>query len=108
MGGGQLFPLCLSSCGSPPVQDSELRAKFQINLDSAHDFDWVHPDYLHLMRNNNEARDLIQDEFQTLLEDLRVLRSEVLTTGESKINLPVNLKRLIWNAQIKFNCRAHR
>ncbi len=43
-----------------------------------------------------------------LREDLRVLREEVMTTGDEKVNIPLNLSRLIWNAQTKFACKPHR
>ena len=36
------------------------------------------------------------------------LRREVLPSGESSINLPVNLRRLIWNAQERFQCNRSR
>ncbi len=41
-------------------------------------------------------------------EDLKVLRHEVLRSGEAGVQLPVNLKRLIWNAQNMFHCQPHR
>ena len=45
---------------------------------------------------------------QQLREDLMTLRREVLPSGESSINLPVNLRRLIWNAQERFQCNRQR
>ena len=45
---------------------------------------------------------------QQLREDLMTLRREVLPSGESSINLPVNLRRLIWNAQERFQCNRSR
>ena len=41
-------------------------------------------------------------------DDLKVLRHEVLRSGEAGVQLPVNLKRLIWNAQQIFHCQPHR
>lgn len=72
------------------------------------DPDWISPEHLDHLRHNSDARDLLEEEYRTILEDLHVLRSEVLLTGDNSINLPVNLKRLIWNAQTKFGCREHR
>ena len=43
-----------------------------------------------------------------LEEDLRVLRNEVMRSGETGVQLPVNFRRLIWNAQQIFKCRPHR
>ena len=40
--------------------------------------------------------------------DLGVLRNEVLRSGEAGVQLPVNFRRLIWNAQQIFKCRPHR
>ena len=45
---------------------------------------------------------------QQLEEDQRVLQTEVLRSGDTGCNLPVNLKRLIENAQRKFGCKPHR
>ena len=39
---------------------------------------------------------------------MQTLRSEVLPSGDAGVNLPVNLRRLILNAQTKFNIRPHR
>lgn len=33
---------------------------------------------------------------------------QVVPSGDTGVNLPVNLKRLILNAQTKFNVKAHR
>lgn len=43
-----------------------------------------------------------------LEEDLRVLRHEIRQSGETGVQLPVNFKRLIWNAQKIFKCKPHR
>ena len=43
-----------------------------------------------------------------LEDDLKVLRNEVLRSGDAGVQLPVNLKRLIWNAQNMFHCQPHR
>ena len=47
-------------------------------------------------------------EYRSIMDDLRVLRTEVMVSGDAGINLPVNLKRLLWNAQTKFGCKDHR
>lgn len=43
-----------------------------------------------------------------LEEDLRVLRHEIRQSGEIGVQLPVNFRRLIWNAQKIFKCKPHR
>lgn len=45
---------------------------------------------------------------QQILDDHTILRSEVLPTGDNGVNLPVNLKRLIWNAQQLFKIKPNR
>lgn len=45
---------------------------------------------------------------QQLEEDQRVMQGEVLRSGDAGINLPVNLRRLIENAQRKFGCKPHK
>jgi len=37
-----------------------------------------------------------------------VLRNEVLRNAKQNCPLPVNLRRLIWNAQKLFGCKPHR
>lgn len=38
------------------------------------------------------------------MSDLNVMRMEVLKSGDNGLNIPVNMRRLIWNAQTKFDC----
>jgi len=45
---------------------------------------------------------------QQIVEDNIILRTEVLLTGEAGVNLPVNLKRLIWNSQQLFKIKPHK
>ena len=45
---------------------------------------------------------------QQLEEDQRVLQTEVMRSGDSSCNLPVNLRRLIENAQRNFGCYLHK
>lgn len=45
---------------------------------------------------------VLEEEYTQLRDDLSVMRMEVLTHGNGGINIPVNLKRLIWNAQVRF------
>ncbi len=39
---------------------------------------------------------------------VQTLRAEVMPHGDTGVNLPVNLRRLILNAQTKFNIKPHR
>ncbi len=47
-----------------------------------------------------ELRELVEGEFAQIQQDLETLRGEVSRAGEAKIYVPVNLLRLIWNAQV--------
>jgi hypothetical protein len=47
---------------------------------------------------------VLEEEYKQLRDDLNVMRMEVLTHGNGGINIPVNLKRLIWNAQVRPCC----
>lgn len=63
---------------------------------------------LEALRASVEGRQMLEAEYQQVLDDLRVLRKEVLRSGKQSCPLPVNLRRLIWNAQKMFDCKPHR
>ncbi|KAJ3106572.1 DNA-directed RNA polymerase II subunit rpb1 [Phlyctochytrium bullatum] len=48
--------------------------------------------------NDAGSQRLLDEEFAKLLEDRSTLRNEIFKTGDSRMPLPVNLKRLITNA----------
>ncbi|OIV94865.1 hypothetical protein TanjilG_22062 [Lupinus angustifolius] len=54
------------------------------------------------LKTIREFRSVFEAEFQKLEADRFQLATEIATTGESSLPLPVNLKRLIWNAQKTF------
>ncbi|MED6215213.1 DNA-directed RNA polymerase II subunit rpb1, partial [Stylosanthes scabra] len=54
------------------------------------------------MKTSIELRDLFDAEVEMLEHDRHLLATEIATTGASSLPLPVNLKRLIWNAQKTF------
>jgi DNA-directed RNA polymerase II subunit RPB1 len=56
---------------------------------------------------NPETHGKLQEEFELLEKDRDTLRFEILPKGENNVYLPVNLKRLIWNAQKRFKISAH-
>lgn len=45
---------------------------------------------------------------QTIVDDAKVLRRETIQSGDAGVNLPVNMKRLIWNAQQLFKIKPHK
>ncbi|KAI0242172.1 DNA-directed RNA polymerase II core subunit rpo21 [Massospora cicadina] len=51
---------------------------------------------------------LLQDEFAQLVVDRDLLRNFVFASGDDKWPMPVNIRRLICNAQVMFHCHAHR
>lgn len=52
---------------------------------------------------NPEVQEVLDEEYETLQRDRKLLREYIFARGDSAWPLPVNLKRLIWNAQIVFN-----
>ncbi|KAG2453789.1 hypothetical protein HYH02_001998 [Chlamydomonas schloesseri] len=70
--------------------------------------DWLSAEEYEALRTDPSVEQAMRDEMAQIKEDLRVLREEVLTNGDEKVNIPLNLARLIWNAQTKFNCKPHR
>ncbi|KAK9866738.1 hypothetical protein WJX84_006023 [Apatococcus fuscideae] len=69
--------------------------------------DCLEPTVAEKIRNDGPTRRLLEEEMETLTEDLLILRREVRQSGEKKCPLPVNLERLIWNAQQQFKCTPH-
>ena len=55
------------------------------------------------MNTHPELQSLFDEEFRHLAEDRAILRNFIFPTSENKWPLPVNLQRLIWNAQTIFN-----
>jgi DNA-directed RNA polymerase II subunit RPB1 len=70
--------------------------------------DWLDPEVLDTLRSDLDARQVLEGEFVQLEEDQRVMQTEVMRSGDTGCNLPVNLRRLIENAQRKFACRPHK
>ncbi|KAF8072459.1 NRPB1 [Scenedesmus sp. PABB004] len=66
--------------------------------------DWLGQQQLEEVRSRVELREVLSGEFRTLLDDLAVMRGEVLTHGNGGVNIPVNLRRLIWDAQNTYAC----
>ncbi|KAG1671615.1 hypothetical protein FOA52_006846 [Chlamydomonas sp. UWO 241] len=93
--------------------EPKMRGQFQYNLDSDIDPDWLSPDVLEYLRTDMDARECVEDEYRQIIEDLRVMRAEVLANRVDdpkgdKTYLPVNLNRLLSSAATKFNTRPHR
>eukprot|EP00877_Chromochloris_zofingiensis_P013598 jgi/Chrzof1/8492/Cz03g13040.t1 len=66
--------------------------------------DWLTAQQAEQLRTDIAAREAVDKEFQQIMSDLNVMRMEVLKSGDNGLNIPVNMRRLIWNAQTKFDC----
>jgi hypothetical protein len=56
------------------------------------------------LRGDMNAREAVMGEFERILSDVHVLRNEVMRSGDSGLNMPVAMKRLVTNAQTRFDC----
>jgi hypothetical protein len=54
------------------------------------------------------CRELLDSEFRQVQEDLLIMRQEVLSHGNNGVNIPVNLRRLIVNAQTAYDCGPYK
>ena len=64
--------------------------------------EWLAPAWLEELENSAEARDVLAAELAQLAADRAEMHRELVPSGEASIHLPVNLSRIIWNAQKKF------
>ncbi|WIA28234.1 hypothetical protein OEZ86_010790 [Tetradesmus obliquus] len=69
---------------------------------------WLGQQQLEDVNSKVEVRELLDGEYRSILDDLLFMRQEVLTHGNGGVNIPVNLKRLIWNAQNTYKCGPNR
>ncbi|KAF2312460.1 hypothetical protein GH714_034752 [Hevea brasiliensis] len=65
-------------------------------------------DHIEDLKNIRELRDVFDAEVQKLEADRYQLGTEIATTGDNSWPLPVNLMRLIWNAQKTFKVDTRR
>jgi len=87
------------------MKDSAFRAAFRFELDDpAWAPAWLPAHVLEATRSSVVARRALEGEYAALCDDLRALRTEVLRSGEASVVLPLNLRRLVWNAQQAFGC----
>jgi hypothetical protein len=56
------------------------------------------------VRNSADKRQVLEKELAALRKDHHELATEVIPSGDASWPMPVNLKRLIWNAQKTFTC----
>ena len=63
---------------------------------------WLTPSAIEGCRNDPDVRAALDSEYERLVEDRELLRTVILPTGDGRIYQPVNLRRIIWNAQKLF------
>ena len=56
------------------------------------------------LRGDMNAREAVTREYERIHGDIQVLRMEVMRSGDSGLNMPVAMKRLVSNAQTRFDC----
>ncbi|KMZ61970.1 DNA-directed RNA polymerase [Zostera marina] len=75
---------------------------YEVN-DPNWDPNYLLPEHVDDMRNISEIRNVFTAETFRVKEDLHKLCTEIATTGDNSWPMPVNLKRIIWNAKKRFN-----
>jgi len=80
---------------------------FRVDEKDRRTAEWLAPQWLDELENSAEKRDLLAAEFRQLGEDRKAVR-EIIPTGDASIHLPVNMSRIIWNAQKRFSSSGQR
>eukprot|EP00736_Rhodelphis_marinus_P003472 Rmarinus@m.16123 len=85
----------------PSYRDFEKRYKHDIRRN-----DWgeglIESEIIEDVRDSAETLEVLEEEFQQISDDREVLRNEILLSGDTDWPVPMNLDRLIWNAQKNF------
>lgn len=91
------------------MKKSEFDNFFQYEID---DENWnpsyMLPEHVEDLKTIREFRNVFDAEVQKLEADRYQLGTEIATTGDNNWPMPVNLKRLIWNAQKTFKIDLRR
>ncbi|RWW08445.1 hypothetical protein GW17_00028117 [Ensete ventricosum] len=69
---------------------------------------YLQPEHVEDLKTIREFRNVFDAEVQKLEADRYQLGTEIATTGDTTMPMPVNLKRLIWNAQKTFKIDLRR
>jgi len=84
------------------MDNAKFDKTFSIDLNKPDHLDYMDSDVReNLLRDPDAHAELIQ-ELHQLTEDRDRLRTSVVPSGDDTVYLPVNLRRLIWNAQKRF------
>ncbi|MBA0770004.1 hypothetical protein Gotri_018686, partial [Gossypium trilobum] len=76
--------------------------RYKIDDENWNPTSYMLPEHIEDLRTIQELRDVFDAEVNKLEADRYQLGTEIAVTGDSNWPLPVNLKRLIWNAQKTF------
>lgn len=76
--------------------------KYEFDDDNWDPTSYMQADFIDDLRSIREFRNVFDAEVQKLEADRFQLGTEIATTGDNSWPMPVNLKRLIWNAQKTF------
>ncbi|KAK3424808.1 hypothetical protein EUGRSUZ_F01570 [Eucalyptus grandis] len=91
------------------MKKSEFDRVFRYEMDDeTWNPDYMLPENADDLRSIVELRDVYEAEVQKLEADRYQLGTEIATTGDNTWPLPVNLKRIIWNAQKTFKIDLRR
>ena len=87
------------------LPERAFRAMFRFELDDPSWAPaWLPTHVLDALRASAPARRALEGEYGQLCADVLTLRTEVLRSGDASVVLPLNVRRLIWNAQQAFGC----
>jgi len=88
---------------SAKMDDNKFRQIYHVDLPHPDSLDsWLPPAVKESMLRDPHAHAMLAAEYNALDGDREMLRARVLKIGDDSCYLPVNMKRLIWNAQKRF------
>ncbi|CAD5180600.1 unnamed protein product [Musa acuminata subsp. malaccensis] len=91
------------------MRKTEFESVFRYQLDDVHwNPSYLQEEHVEDLKTIPECRDVFDAEVQKLEADRYQLGTEIATTGDATMHMPVNLKRLIWNAQKTFKIDPRR
>jgi DNA-directed RNA polymerase II subunit RPB1 len=85
------------------MNNREVEKSFRMKIEEMEPY--LDSEIIEDIKNSPHAKEKIDKEYRRILKDRKLLREEIIPSGVMEANwpLPVNLKRLIWNAQKIFN-----
>lgn len=88
---------------SAKMDNDKVRSTYYIDLGNPDSLDsWLSAETKELLLRDRESHLKLATEYQAIEHDRTMLRARVLKVGDDGVYLPVNVKRLIWNAQKRF------